>query len=102
MTEKIQIPQHMLQQLLRGPTPAQKPPEVVEVKILTEYGESGRLAFNIDSIEKVYETTSGPQIDHEHCVATLKGDKEVFVIDMPYEKFLQAIDVKPRRLWEEE
>ena len=89
MTEKIQVPQHMLQQLLRGPTPAQKPPDVVEVIS----GRGGRLCFNLDAVEGVKEDTSGMA-----CYLKLKGLEELIPIDMTYDKFLLAAKIHPRQL----
>jgi hypothetical protein len=88
MSERIQVPAHMLQGLLGGPQPAQKPPDVVEV--MTAQGK--RVAFNADAIEVVWEETL------DGCALKLKGVDEFVGITMSYDKFLKAIDVKPRVL----
>lgn len=92
--QKIQIPLNpaMLQGLLGGAQPAQKTPEVVEVML----GLGGRLAFNLDAIESVYEQTGD-----KGCVFKLKGDPQTFATTLSYDDFLEAINVKPRVLGQE-
>ena len=87
MTE-IQVPQHMVQQLLRGPTPAQKAPDVVEV-----FSNGTRFCFNMDAVERV--------IEHEDdtCGLVLKGYASVMQVDMKYDEFLYAAKIQPRQLY---
>jgi hypothetical protein len=88
MTEKIQIPQHMVQQLLRGPTPAKQAPDVVEVM-----SSGARITFNMDAVESVVE-------DYEKliCYVKLKFCEEPIKVDMVYDEFLFAAKVQPRQL----
>ena len=86
--QQIQLPPQMIQQLLRGPTSPQKPPDVVEV---LSHGMKMRLALNLDSVEQVieYENT---------CGLLLKGSSAYLEIDMGYDEFLLAAKIQPRQL----
>jgi len=87
--QQIQVPPQMLQQLLRGPTPAQKPPDVVEVM---SHGE--RFCFNMDAVEVVLEDGAG-------CKLKLKGDQHWAPVSMKYDEFLYAAKIQPRQLYAE-
>lgn len=90
---QVQIPIHpqMLQGLLGGPMPAQKPPEVVEV--MTTLGE--RMAFNQDAIEFVKE-------DQQYVAIKIKNCGAPYRLAMTYDDFLREINVTPRVLGSKE
>lgn len=95
MTEKatrIELPPQLLQGLLAGPQPAAKPPEVVECMTT----EGGRMCFNVDAIELVSE--GGAHEKEDRCYLRLKGLKDCVGVEISYDQFLKAIDVKPRIL----
>jgi len=86
--KEIQIPPQMMQQLLRGPTAPQKPPDVVEVM---SGGE--RITFNMDAVESVREES------HDlNCYVKLKFCEKPILVDMIYDEFLFAAKVQPRQL----
>ncbi len=75
----------MVQQLLRGNLPAQKPPDVVEVM-----SNGLRVTFNMDSVERVLELEKGT------CAIQLQDYSATLPIDMSYDSFLLAAKVQPR------
>jgi hypothetical protein len=86
--QRLEIPPHLVQQLLRGPQPARKPPEAVEIITCGQ-----RMCFNVDAVEKVLE-------EGEQCSIYLKGDDSwIQVDDMSYDEFLRKINVTPRQLY---
>ena len=92
---QLQIPQQMVQQLLRGPMPAQQPPDVVEVECEDDARVGFRVCFNMDAVEKVMEGED----DSTTCSLKLKGDDHWFTVRMTYDEFLHAAKVQPRQLY---
>ena len=80
----------MVQQLLRGPTPPQKPPDVVEIIC----GDGKRMCFNMDAVERVVEDTQ-----EGHCLVKLKGEESNVSVKMTYDEFLYATKIHPRQLY---
>ena len=85
--QQIQLPPQMIQQLLRGPTSPQKPPDVVEI-----LSHGLRMALNLDSVERVFEHDDGT------CGLLLKGVASFIEIDQSYDSFLLAAKIQPRQL----
>lgn len=90
MSEKktqIELPAQLLQGLLGGAKPADKLPDVVEVRC-----EGRRMVFNADAIEVALENED-PTVTH----IRLRGITEWMHLDLPYEDFLKLVGAEPRR-----
>jgi len=85
--QQIQLPPQMIQQLLRGPTSSQTPPDAVEI-----LSRGTRMAFNIDALERVIEYDDGT------CGILLKGCSAMIQVDQDYDSLLLAAKITPRQL----